>query len=168
MMERVQLVRADIPPDKGETHSARRRRNGIARRELLSLVGRASLATAFALTGVFARAQAAFATDRTPYYPYADDNNNGGYCPGSPLSGSTGCCECGSYVSSAMCGSDIWHLHHNVSPFDYDLRETSCGGYNAWRWTKDSDGQKWRCSDGKYKYYTISTWSNSVCPKQLI
>lgn len=153
---------------------------GLTRREVLRLVVAGSTGLALALLGVFPPARRAAATDQTP-----STTSTGCYGPsrtGHTLAGTTGCCVCGSAVSSSYCGSDNWHAHHPSGLYEYKLRSpVACGGKNAsgswvtkknaWLWTLASTGRIWRCSDGHRRLCTspgdCSAWTLTVCPYQL-
>lgn len=151
------------PPGTVIPREVRRARAGMARREFMRVAGVAAVGTGLAFAGLFPTARRAYATDLTPSTTWSG-------CYDGPFAGSTGCCSCGSSVSTGYCGSDGWHRHHSVlgsgHRSDYRLRLSSCGGSNnSWLWTRD--GTKWRCSDGQARTCTssgCSGWSDSVCP----
>jgi hypothetical protein len=166
----IDIVRADVrPADARPSREHRRWTADQSRRQFLRLCTGAAVGAGMAFAGVFPTARPAYATHQTPALPLSSSC----YGPGNgrPLAGSTGCCACGSYVSSSMCGSDNWHEHHTraqgpASVF-YQLRTTSCGGRNAWLWTIRGTTRRWRCSDGRYYACAgggCSSWTNSVCP----
>lgn len=138
-------------------------RTGWSRRSFLRLVGAGAVGTAFAFFGALPPARRAEATHLTPK-PYAP-----GYVCYTPLYGGTGCCDCGSLVSSAHCGSDNWARHHDTASYDYELRPTSCGGsWNAWKWQRSDTGHWWRCSDGKRRPLGCGcSYTKTVCPYDL-
>jgi hypothetical protein len=159
----IDIVRADVRPEGARRSPEHRRWTAQqTRRQFLRLASVAAMGTGMAFAGAFPTARPAYATHLTPSSVY-------GGCYGGTMAGSTGCCACGSYVSSSVCGPDAWHDHHTraqgpASVF-YSLRTTSCGGRNAWYWTRGS--RRWRCSDGRYYACAsggCSGTTNSVCP----
>lgn len=161
----IELVRADAPPAGYElTGRERRVARRQTRREFMRVVTVGAVGTGLAFAGLFPTARPAYATHNTP-----STTTNGCY---ANTTSSTGCCNCGSYVSSSNCGGDNWHHHHkkyySSTTNWYRLRRYSCHNKNAWFWTKS--GNKWRCSDGKYRVCGSSGCSSywkSVCPKNL-
>lgn len=159
----IDIVRSDVrPPGVRRSREHRRWTADQSRRQFLRLASGAALGAGMAFAGVFPTARPAYATHLTPA-----STTTG--CYGSPFAGSTGCCACGSYVSSSVCGPDNWHDHHTraqgPASVYYALRTTSCRSKNAWFWTRS--GARWRCSDGKYYACAsggCSSWTNSVCP----
>jgi hypothetical protein len=158
-------VRAPSP--RLTPQNRRRDHRRMARREVLRLIGGASLATGLAFIGLMPTARVANAHHTTyTFWP------KGGYCTGQ-VGGSTGCSTCCSLVSSTYCAGNGWHRHDQVSLGggfwrEYDIRPTSCNSRNAWHWQKN--GVWWRCSDGRYKTcdsFGCSGWTNTVCPKQV-
>lgn len=162
------LARVDIAPMSWEPAATTRRASRrIGRREFLRVLASAAVGTGLAFAGLFPTTRSVRATDRTPACPYSSS------CYGGPgdYAGSTGCCSCGSAVSSTYCGSDSWHRDHSVvaccSTTYYRLRLDSCGGENAWLWNRE--GTTWRCSDGQKKLCIdgdgCGSWTDTVCPK---
>ena len=173
-MTLASLPSAEQPPtDHAMNKTWRRRHRQATRRKFLRLTVAAGLSTGLAFASLMPTARRATATHRTPanlwsgcYGPNTD--------PDDSLAPATGCCDCGSRVSSTYCNSEGWHRHHNSGNNRYDLREASCGGKNAWLWTVPQGSVAirgvWRCSDGKYKICSGSNcpnWSPSVCPKKV-
>ena len=167
----------------------RRARRHATRREFIRLVTGASLATGLAFASLMPTARRAYATDETPTDLWSwNENGDNPRCHGPTndptldYAGNTGCCACGSIVSSGYCGSDDWHKHHpefvnSDIKVEYWLRNQSCGRetpkqdrLNAWEWKRD--GTVWRCSDGKRRYcvrnssgdWECSSESKTVCP----
>jgi len=176
---RYGFVRADLRP--AGSYKRRHRSAGMSRRTFIGFFGGAAVGAGLAFVGAFPTARRAKATDQTPSTLSA-----GCYGPnrtGQPLAGNTGCCSCGSNVSSTNCGSDNWHRHHPVTTSQsvtyFVLRLTSCkgkkadgttaAGKNAWEW--DLNGSIWRCSDGTKQICVMSQGCGSlilsVCPKEL-
>lgn len=164
--------------------AARRRRAKYARRQFLGFVGASAIGTGLAFAGLFPTARPAGAG-------HARTLSEGCYGPNrtsQSLTGSTGCCSCGSSVSSSHCASSGWHRHDTVTSgstnFKWRLRETSCrgrradgtlapAGRNAWKWSCANNSSctgTWRCSDGQKMSCTItscSSWTNTVCPRRV-
>ena len=148
----------------------------------------AGIATGLAFASLMPTARRAHATHRTPLDIWEwDDDGDNPRCYGSPFAGNTGCCACGSIVSSGYCGSDDWHKHHPEFPNSdlkivYDLRLQSCGRgeddpeqrLHGWEWKRGST--IWRCSDGWRKTcvrnssgdWECSNNSRTVCPATVI
>lgn len=158
MHDTIHLVRADVAPDSDLRHQARPSAWAVNRRGFLRVTTAAMFGAGLALVGFFPTAKRAAATNLTP-------STTTSSCYGPPYAGSTGCCACGSNVSTFHCGSDNWHDHHSSFGWEWRLRTTSCYSKNAWIWTRGSDD--WRCSDGEYRLCdpSCSSWYKSVCPK---
>lgn len=160
------LPSATVPP-KGAVipKKVRRARARMARREFLRTTGMAAVGTGMAFAGLFPTARRAHAT-----HPQTMSDACYGPNSGQSYAGSTGCCACGSTVSSTMCGGGTWHRHDyaGCGGYSYRIRYTSCGGDgNAWYWWRE--GVRWRCSDGQRQYCTTAqctcgSWGNTVCP----
>lgn len=157
------LPRGDeIPSGTKVPRAARRAQAGLARRDFLRLTTAAAVGTGLAFASVFPTARRAYGDHLTPA-----SLSSACY---SELVPGTGCCACGSEVSSVFCGPDGWHKHHSEGysgeARNYRLRTTSCGGTaNAWEW--DVGGTRWRCSDGEYQVCygaDCGSWVASVCP----
>ena len=176
------------PPGHKPSRAQRARRRRVARREFLSLSAAAALGTGLAFASMMPTARRAYATHLTP-----STTSAGCYGPtrtNQSLSGNTGCCTCGSVVSSSNCNSEGWHRHHTQSGGGgcgctptwtryYQPRDKSClgrradgtlvtEGKNSWLWTIAGTSETWRCSDGEYKVCTdgnCGDWIESVCPK---
>lgn len=167
----------------------------FARREFLALAVKSAFAIGVGFVGLFAGQRRASA------HTAAGTFSSGCYGPirtDQALSGSTGCCSCGSNVSSSHCGTDGYHRHHPVVQsggitVEYRmprLPSKECRGRvpppnaqgvwplaptfeDRWNWTLVSGSQSaiWRCHDGQKRTCTsgggCTTWSKSVCPKQL-
>lgn len=164
------LPSATIPPRDATTRrQVRRTRARLGRREFIRVAAGAAVGTGLAFASLFPTARQAQAHTQA-YTSWPPDSSN---CIGSPYAGSTGCCSCGSAVSSIYCASNGWHRHHSVqqgggtAERQHRPRLTSCNGRNGWRWRRS--GNIWRCSDGQARVCTASCtpWSNTVCPRQV-
>jgi hypothetical protein len=158
---------ANYPEEGTVARQVRGARARLARREFMRVAVGAAVGTGLAFASLFPSARAAQAHLRTwPFWGLGSDNCilGGGYA------GSTGCCACGSLVSSTYCADNGWHNHHSeqqgggTAVREHRIRETSCNDRNAWIWARG--GTSWRCSDGQRRVCTAScgAWANSVCP----
>lgn len=176
------LPSAIYPPAEHKASKAwHRQQRQATRREFIRLAVAAALGTGLAFVSLMPTARRAKAhsyTSRTSTWEETE------YCPrrANGFAGNTGCCSCGSYVSTFNCDSQGWHHHHTISStylgsnFRYKYKqERRCGttenriGFRyAWLWNRND--VNWRCSDGKVKVCWVgrgagcSGWQDTVCP----
>lgn len=183
-MKLADLPSAIHPPNEHKASKAwRRQQRRTTRREFIRLAITAALGTGLAFVSLMPTARRAKATHETPATIwsgcYGPNTSNRVLTPG------TGCCSCGSQVSTAFCGSDDWHEHHSEHlgsgyGYFYALRDESCGRgrdrHNAWLWTVNNPNNpsvhgQWRCSDGLFRVCTPSngcpSWTPTVCPIKI-
>jgi hypothetical protein len=143
------------------SRQARRARSRLARREFIRIAGAAALGTGLGFAGLFATARPAHAGHARPCWRESQ------YCT-NPSGSHPQCGTSSSYISTTHCASSGWHRHDTRHErefrIEWQLRNTSCNGRNAWRWNA------YRCSDGRWRtcYYpgpSCTSWSPTVCPR---
>ena len=111
-MKLTDLPSAIRPPDEYKAgREWRRSKRQTTRREFIRMITTASLGTGLAFASLMPTARPARATHNTKTSTYQESvycSDNGSFVD------DTGCCDCGSDVSSKYCDSDDWHRHHSV------------------------------------------------------
>lgn len=176
-MNLVDLPSAIYPPVEHKANKAwRREQRQATRREFIRLTVTAALGAGLAFVSLMPTARQARAHNpRTSTYQQTE------YCSTSRrrgFAGNTGCCNCGSHVSTFNCDSQGWHHHHTKTALGTNLRyqykqqarchDEELSGRYAWLWRRN--GVNWRCSDGIVKVCWVgrgggcSCWQDTVCP----
>ena len=174
-MKLADLPSAIHPPAEHEKSVVwRRQQRQTTRRHFIRLVIAAAIGTGLAFASLMPTARQAVAHNTSKTSTWRQSQ----YCSKSSrgFAGNTGCCNCGSHVSTFNCDSQGWHHHHTFTTFGTNLsyryiQKTRCNTKYAWLWRRN--GINWRCSDGIVKVCWVGRgsactgWQKTVCPYAL-
>lgn len=116
-MKLADLPSAIHPPDEHQANKAwHRQQRRATRREFIRLTIAAAIGTGLAFVSLMPTARRANAHN-TPHTS-TWDQDKGEYCSDNgSWAGNTGCCNCGSFVSTFNCNSRGWNHHDTFTYF---------------------------------------------------